>query len=117
MEAAVIIAKCPKTKRPYGIRVQKMEDLDWWHTWSFEIDEARAASEGYDSNVIEGNLYALDSYPGCPYCGGRTYFYCSCGRISCGGPNGVDFTCPWCGETCKPVSLTHKITVQDRGDR
>lgn len=116
MKAAVIVAKCPKTKRSYGIRVEQMEDLDWWRTWSFEIDDTRAAREGYDTNTIEGNLNALDSYPGCPYCGSTTYFFCTCGKISCGGPNGVDYTCPWCGSTCKPVPLTDKITLQNRDD-
>ena len=116
MKAAVIIAKCPKTKRPYGIRVQQMEDGDWWRTWSFEIDTARAAREGYGAGTIEGNLYALDAYPGCPYCGRRKFYHCPCGKISCGGPNGVDYTCPWCGLTCRPVPLTDKVTLQNRGD-
>lgn len=117
MEAAVIIAKCPKTRMAYGIRVQKMGDQDWWRTWSFEIDEASASREGYDANTIEGNLYALDTYPGCPYCGTTRLFYCSCGKIACGGPDSVDYTCPWCGETCKPVPLTEKMVLHNRGDR
>ena len=50
IEAAVITAKCSKGKRTYGIRIQKMEDGDWWRTWAFPIDEKRA------STVIQSKL-------------------------------------------------------------
>lgn len=116
MEAAVIMAKCTKNRRSYGIRVQQMEDQDWWRTWAFEIDDCRAAREGFDTNTIVGNLYATDEYPGCPYCGDRNIFYCSCGKISCGGITGEKHTCPWCGNTCNSVALTDKIVLQDSGD-
>ena len=42
MDAAVILAKCYKTKKMYGMRSQKMNDGDWWRTWAFPIDEKRA---------------------------------------------------------------------------
>ena len=116
MEAAVIMAKCPKTKRSYGIRVQKMEDQDWWRTWAFEINDRRAAKEGYDSTTIEGNLYATNEYPGCPYCGSKTVFHCTCGKLSCGGRIGEKHTCPWCGVTYDTVALTEKMVLQDDGD-
>ena len=66
MDAAVILAKCYKTKKMYGMRSQKMNDGDWWRTWAFPIDEKRAHGEGYDTTIVQGNMYHTEEYPGCP---------------------------------------------------
>jgi len=94
MEAAVIIAKCPKRSLIYGIRIQKMNDGDWWRTWTLSIDERKAHNEGYDATEVQGNLYCTEEYPGCPYCGTRNFVQCNkCRKISCW--NGESrLTCP-----------------------
>ena len=93
MEAAVILAKCPKKKKLYGIRVQKMSDGDWWRTWAFPVDEKRAHKEGYDTTKVQGSLYYTKEYKGCPYCEAKSFVQCSgCFKIFCW--NG-EISCFW----------------------
>ncbi len=112
IEAAVITAKCSKGKQTYGIRIQKMEDGDWWRTWAFPIDEKRASKESYDATKAQGNLYVTEGYPGCPYCGTKGFVQCgSCHKLSCW--NGESrLVCPWCGSEMKEiVSAKEKFDV------
>ena len=101
MEAAVLVAKCPKHKLLYGIRTQKMNDGDWWRTWAFPIDEKRARREGYDQTIVQGSLNCTEDYPGCPYCKKTGFYECgSCHKIVCySGESQV--VCPWCGSLCE----------------
>ncbi len=113
MEAAVILTKCPKYKKVYGMRVQKMPDNDWWRTWTFPIDEKRAHREGYDVTRILGNLNCTDDYPGCPYCGAMGFVECGrCGKLSCwSGEKSVK--CEWCGVTMTSISVnTEKFSLK-----
>ena len=97
MEAAVILAKCPKNRQLYGMRAQKMNDGEWWRTWAFPIDEGRARQEGYDSTQVFSGMNQTDEYPGCPYCGATGFVQCGkCGKLNCWkGEN--TYTCLWCG--------------------
>ena len=108
MEATVILAKC-KQGQIYGIRVQKMEDNDWWRTWSFPIKELQAAREGYDTTNIHGNLYATPEYPGCPYCESKTFVRCDCGKITCWGGE-LFMSCSWCGKSGTVADATDKMS-------
>ena len=112
MEAAVILAKCPKRKLIYGIRTQKMSDGDWWRTWAFPVDDHKAHSEGYEITKVRGNLYHTEEYPGCPYCGAKGFVQCNeCQKISCW--NGESrLKCEWCGNDMNNmVSATGKFDV------
>ncbi len=96
MDAAVLLQKCPKSKRLIGIRVQKMEDGDWWRTWAFPLRDEVAMGEGYGSAMMHGNYYSTGEFPGCPDCGAMSFVKCNCGKIACW--NGEKrMTCPWCG--------------------
>ena len=97
MNATVILQKCGRTGKTFGIRVQQMDDGEWYRTWAFPIDEARAGREGYSGTKINSILPETPEYPGCPYCGSKGFFYdYNCGKISCYyGETHV--TCPWCG--------------------
>ena len=57
MEANVIMCRCGKCSKVYGIRVERMPDGDWWRTWAFKISEKSAHREGFDRNVIRGNMF------------------------------------------------------------
>ena len=97
MEAVVILAKCSKNKSLYGMRAQKMNDGDWWRTWAFPVDERKAHKEGYDITNIQGNLYHTEDYPGCPYCGAKSFVLCNkCNKITC-WKGETRLTCQWCG--------------------
>ena len=110
MKATVILQKCPQTKKLFGIRVEELEDGEWYRTWAFPIDARRASREGYQNTHILSKLPALQGYPGCPYCGSQSFFYDSnCGKISCF--NGEErFTCPWCDETYDVGSISEKLS-------
>ena len=71
MKANVILMKCPKAKRTYGVRIEESCG-DWFRTWAFPMDEGRASHEGYDKTKITGNLAPYSEFNGCPYCGSHS---------------------------------------------
>lgn len=96
--AQVILARCNRSKRLYGIRLQEERDKTWRFTWSYPIDESRAKSEGFDrsiSNIMFGEYD--DDYPGCPYCHADGFIRCSCGKLTCMEGNESSCVCAWCG--------------------
>lgn len=109
MKATVILQKCTKTKKTFGIRIQELEDGEWYRTWAFPIDENRAKREGYHKTQVMSLLPSQTEYPGCPHCECKNFFYDhNCGKISC--YYGEErFTCPWCGGTYDVVSITEKL--------
>ena len=112
MEASVFLTKCSKDGAVFGTRIQKMEDDDWWRTWAFPIDDKRAAKEKYTNTEIKGNLYALKSFPGCPYCGTKGFVQCGrCHKITCWN-NEESLLCGWCGNNMTNiVTKTEKFNV------
>ncbi len=116
MDVNILLFKCGKTNQPYGVRVQKMEDGDWWRTWAFKVKPRYAKSEGYDRNRVNGNLYCTEEYPGCPYCGSLSFVQCgNCQKISCWNGE-TELTCPWCGDAMgNIVAATDKFDID--GDK
>lgn len=112
MEANILIVKCPRSKGIFGVRIQKMEDGDWWRTWAFKIRDHQARDEGYMETQVMGNLNAVEEYPGCPYCGTKGFVQCGrCKKISC-WKNETSMVCPWCGnEMDSIVTATDKFKV------
>lgn len=97
-EASVVMAKCRKSKMPFGIRIEKRMDNVWYCNWAFKLSEKAALNEGYDNVMISGKVDIDDEYPGCPYCSTGGWFTCSCGKLTCyGGESEV--TCAWCGSS------------------
>ncbi len=96
-EAVVVLAKCGKDHKTYGILTEKLAPERWRLTWAFPIKDVPAKREGYDKARIGGQIDTTDDYPGCPFCGQRCFTVCSCGHINCMiFKNGI-FTCEWCG--------------------
>ena len=112
MDAKVLIFKCTRVNQPIGVRVQRMEDRDWWRTWAFKISSQIASNEGYDQNQIQGNLYATEEYPGCPHCGTDGFVQCGrCKKVSCWNQE-KSLVCPWCGfHMDEIVTATDKFSV------
>ena len=112
MDAKVLIFKCTRVNQPIGVRVQRMEDRDWWRTWAFKISSQIASNEGYDQNQIQGNLYATEEYPGCPHCGTDGFVQCGrCKKVSCWNQE-KSLVCPWCGfRMDEIVTATDKFSV------
>ena len=112
MEAAIILAKCSKDGQTFGIRTQKMSDGDWWRTWAFPIDEKRAQREGYDVTKVNGNMYYTKEYPGCPYCGTKSFVQCNkCHGITCLKEE-TSLPCQWCGRMLTNITAaTEKFSL------
>ena len=120
LNAKVIMAKCSKTKKAFGIRIEERGG-DWVRTWAFPLDERKAKHEGYDANTVSGSMTAVEGYPGCPHCGygGFSHDSTGCGKVFCGG-GGIErgeyteLTCPWCGKTDNYVAAA-TLTVSGGG--
>lgn len=96
-EAVVVLCKCGKAHKTYGIRAEKTFAKRWSMTWAFPIKESVGRREGYDKASISGNVVMTPNYPGCPFCGQRSLTVCNCGHICCTITRGNIFTCEWCG--------------------
>ena len=95
MECNVVLAKCSKTLKLFGIRVEK-RGIGWVMTWAFPIDEKRAKNEGFDKNTVN-IIGTAPEYPGCPYCKNPSFAMCMCQKIGCCNPSvSLKYKCPWC---------------------
>jgi hypothetical protein len=98
--ATVMLAKCQQSKRSFGIRVEKKQEI-WYCTWTFKINEKAASNEGYDDTVVSGKMSMDEEYPGCPHCGAMAWFSCGkCKKITCTNSTATKATCAWCGNLC-----------------
>ena len=105
-QANVLLFKCGKANREYGVRVETTRDNDWVRTWAFEIDPQVARNEGFDQNPIRGMLYATDDYPGCPYCSTDYFVQCGkCKKVSCWHEE-KRAQCAWCGNVMKRIVMS-----------
>lgn len=97
IDATVVLAKCQEGKKTYGVRMEKT-NLGWRYDWAFKISDQRAKAENYNETKITGAIYPDEKYPGCPYCGGKSFIICgTCGHLNCHNMKGKIFTCEWCG--------------------
>lgn len=96
-KAFAIMAVCEETKQPFGITVDYISSRRYKFVWAFKIDRDKAHREGYDEHMVTGSVELAPDYPGCPYCGSKQFYICSCGRIICYHGEKV-VTCPACGQ-------------------
>jgi len=121
MKASVTLAKCPRSKGLYGMRIEEVEN-DWVRTWAFKISEQKAKHEGYEETKKTGSLRPLPEYPGCPYCGSMIVAQCNCGKLFCwrgeykANASSVGrAVCPWCGQEGEYNTLNPTIEVEGKG--
>lgn len=103
-DAFAIMAVCEETKQPFGITVDKISQRQYKFVWAFKIDKEKAHREGYDTQTVTGSVTLDDNYPGCPYCGSKQFYICSCGKIVCYHGQRTA-TCPSCGRTGELTSV------------
>ncbi len=97
IEAKVALAKCREGRKAYGVRFEKTS-IGWMYNWAFTLSEDRAKAEKYGTTKLKGVIYPDDEYPGCPYCGARTFVVCgTCGKLNCNNTDEKVVTCEWCG--------------------
>lgn len=95
--ALIVLSKCPKNKKTYGIRAENFGRDHWSFTWAFPVKEENAKHEGYDKSSIKGTIVIDNEFPGCPYCGTSNFVVCQCGHINCNYQTSGRFVCAWCG--------------------
>lgn len=110
-EAVIVLAKCGRFHKIYGMRAEKISRDHWMITWAFPIKESSAKREGYDKTTIKGQIEFSEEYPGCPYCGGHHLTLCSCGHLGCTITNNGTYVCEWCGVTGQIGSYTGEAIV------
>lgn len=64
-----------------------------------QFKKKAALNEDYGKTKITGALIQGEEYPGCPYCGTKGFFYCSCGKLNCWNGKSRIATCNWCDAT------------------
>ena len=115
MTANVILAKCSRHNKTFGIRVEKREN-DWVRTWAFPIDEAKAKREGFHKTKIKGTLDAVDGFPGCPYCENQGFVIClGCGKMSCIHSESNSVYCHWCNTQINDIDVAESFDVKSGG--
>ena len=112
INARIIICKCSSCKKVFGMRTEETGYRQWMVNWAFPISDKRVKSEKYDLNRIEGSFSLASEYPGCPYCGNRSFFSCGkCGKLTCWDSNTVEVTCSYCGVIDKISGTISSIDV------
>ena len=114
MEASVVLAKCQCSKDLYGMRIEKRNN-DWVRTWAFKISEEKARREGYKKTRISGSMMETPEYPGCPYCGSRSFVKCSCGNLFCWDGRASIVVCPWYGYKGEVGAPVDRMEVEGGG--
>jgi transcription elongation factor Elf1 len=115
LKAKVIIARCSKNKKCFGIRIEQREK-DWVRTWAFPIDERKAKREKFDANTITGSFKSDNEFPGCPHCGSVDLVQCGgCEKLGCvgnirGNSYSTVYICPWCGVECQ-IQTVNSLNV------
>lgn len=113
----IIPAKCNKSCKPFGIRVEKEEE-ESLVTWAFPLSEKSVREEHFDdSDEVSGKIVITSSYPGCPHCGAVSFIRCGvCHKVSCWDSETKSFVCPHCGNTCNEVVETSELESMSGGD-
>lgn len=100
-KAFAITGRCSRNKNLFGISVDEVSRGQFSFVWSFKLDEAKAKREGFESKSVTGGIRIEPDFPGCPYCGAKTFVFCGrCGMVSCHNGEGTS-TCPGCGYTSR----------------
>lgn len=109
--AQVLVVKCAKNKKMFGMRLEEVQHRQWAINWAFPLSEKRASAEKFDRTKIEGSFNFTNEYPGCPYCGNTGVISCgSCGKLSCWDGKNNTATCGNCGKT---MQISGTITEID----
>lgn len=111
----IVMARCGHSKEYFGIRFEENQSMErypkhnfggepgqfWAADWAFEIRRESGGREGYDKTEISGIFSISPTYPGCPYCHGKSIYKCGCGKVVCWDGETQIVTCPYCGMTAQ----------------
>ena len=111
-DVVIIMARCSKQKRGFGIRLERIGKNQYVANWAFSIKEASAKREGYDSMTVKGAFATDTAYPGCPHCGAISIVKCGCNKVGCWDGESKFVTCPWCGKRGKVEGQIESLGVE-----
>jgi len=95
--AFAVIARCPNSGQMYGITVDETGPDEYSFIWTFKVTQQQAERENYTSNTVHGEVLHDDNFPGCPYCGETSHFFCHCGNVQCCPSDDTWARCMKCG--------------------
>ena len=112
-DAFAVLAYCEETKKPFGITVDRISQGQYKVVWAFKINKDAAHREGYDSTSVRGAVKIGDEYPGCPHCGSKQFWMCTCGHPICYHGQ-QHLVCPNCGASGE-VQRVEQIDLRGGG--
>ena len=102
-KAALTLARCRHNRESFGVHLvfDRMEER-WSVDYAFPLSPFSARKEGQNNGKVLRGRFGRHGpdYPGCPHCGDKVLFKCSCGRLTCFVTDDADFesfSCAWCG--------------------
>lgn len=114
-DAFVVMALCGQTKKCIGVTFNPMSSKLYRMMWAFKINRDVAKKEKYDKKTVNGNIEVDIDYPGCPYCGSQSFYFCgSCGKMVCYDGGSEVVTCPNCCNTSK-VQVSYNFNIEGGG--
>ena len=117
LKVSIVISRCSREKRCFGIRFEQTRHDIWGATWAFPIKESAAKKEGYNKTELKGGFELKEgAYPGCPHCGAYSIFQCGkCGKTSCWDAESRTVTCPWCSNEILIEGYIEKLGASSDG--
>jgi len=95
----ILVSKCVRTKKLYGMRMEETSRNYWNIDWAFPLSDYTASVEKYTDSTVTGSFNLDKRYPGCPHCGNISFYRCICGKIACWDGISKSVTCPYCNNT------------------
>ena len=110
-EVKVVISRCEREKKIFGIRLEKNSIGKWIATWAFPLKESSLGYENYWQEKITGTVSLGEEYPGCPYCGAHSFFHCGiCDKLSCYDGSEIA-KCANCGDEGRITGVIEELKV------
>ena len=106
-EMVAVICKCAKHNKLFGIRFDQINNRTWEYAWAFPLKDGADRREQGFSTTMRGTFEEGANYPGCPHCGAKGFFLCSCGHISCWDQRTMTAHCYFCNQD---VTLGGEVT-------
>lgn len=108
-QIVIVVCRCTKTNRSFGITFESPRSGRWVAKWAFALGDKNAGREDYGSQEVSGYVEFAPDYPGCPHCKAANYWLCgSCSHTGCWDGQSPYVTCAWCGVggNIRPGNLT-----------
>ena len=112
-ESVAVICKCSKTGKLFGIRFDKIAKDVWEYAWAFPLKDGADKREKGFTTTIKGKFVEGKNYPGCPHCESKSFFGCSCGKLSCWDEKSFSVHCYHCGDDIVLNTALEEINATD----